>query len=803
MPTPYCRWNKAIHAVTLLALLCGDARSALAQGTRSDYERAAKLYDQTRNKVFRWKAEPHWFGSNSARFWYRNDLPDQAREFIVVDAERASRVRAFDHERLAAGLTSKLGKDVVASRLPFETIEFVEDGAAIRFNIESKGWKFVLATNELTEAEPLKKDEAAKPQRPGRQGRGGRRGDESPDGSKTVVARGHNLFVKLKDSGEEIALTTDGSAEDAYEAGVVWSPDSTKFVALKTKPAQQHIVHFVESSPQDQVQPKLHSFDYLKPGDRIAHPRPCLFDVTAVRGNIASAATPINVSAAIRDDLFPTPWSIDEIRWSADSQRFTFAYNQRGHQVLRIIAVEAETRVATMLINEESKTFVDYAGKRFVHYADDANEIIWMSERDGWNHLYLYDLASVGWAPQPDLNDANQAPARNDGSFVGKATDGRTGRPSYEAAPITRGEWVVRGVDLVDEEHRQVWFRASGVFPGQDPYYLHFGRVNFDGSGLTWLTAGDGTHSVEYSPDRRFLIDTYSRIDQPPIIELRKVAGGSLVCELECADASALLATGWKMPERFVAKARDGQTDIFGVIWRPTNFDPEKKYPVIEHIYAGPHSAFVPKSFSSYHPPQALAELGFVVVQMDGLGTSHRSKAFHDVCWKNLGDSGFPDRILWIKAAAAKYSQLDIGRVGIYGGSAGGQSSTRAMLAHGDFYKVAVSDCGCHDNRMDKIWWNELWMSHPVGEHYAEQSNVTHAHKLQGKLLLVVGELDRNVDPASTMQVASALVKADKDFDLLIIPGAGHGAAESPYGKRRRMDFFVRHLLGVEPRSRP
>lgn len=739
-----------------------------AQGTRSDYERSEKLFGLTRNKVLRWKVEPHWFGPRHSRFWYRNDLPEKAREFIVVDAEQGSRARAFDHEQLAVTLAQKLGREIAATRLPFEVIEFVDDGAAVRFNVDGKGWKFVLATNDLSEAEPLKVDEVKPQESPRRRGRSGSRGNESPDGGKTVFVREHNLFVRFRDSGREIALSTDGTADDPYEASVFWSPDSSKLVAIKTRKAETHTVHLIESSPKDQTQPKLHSFDYLKPGDRIAHPRVCLFDVADARESVPVASSPANVSPVIRDELFPNPWSIDEVRWSVDSKRFTFAYNQRGHQVLRIIAVDAETRVASAIINEESRTFVDYAGKRFVHYADATNEIVWMSERSGWNHLSLYD------------------------SLTGQVK-----------SPITTGEWVVRGVDLVDDEHRQIWFRASGVFPDRDPYYVHFGRINFDSSGLTWLTAGDGTHSVEYSPDRRFLIDTYSRVDQPPIIELRRVEDGSLVCELERADWSALLATGWKPPERFTAKGRDGTTDIHGVIWRPTNFDPGKKYPVIEHIYAGPHSAFTPKSFSSYHPPQAIAELGFIVVQMDGMGTSHRSKAFHDVCWKNLGDSGFPDRIAWIKAAAAKYPQLDISRVGIYGGSAGGQSSTRAMLAFGDFYKVAVSDCGCHDNRMDKIWWNELWMGYPIGEHYAEQSNVTQAHKLTGKLLLVVGELDRNVDPASTMQVANALVKADKDFELLIIPGAGHGAAESPYGKRRRMDFFVRHLLGVEPRSLP
>ena len=358
----------------------------------------------------------------------------------------------------------------------------------------------------------------------------------------------------------------------------------------------------------------------------------------------------------------------------------------------------------------------------------------------------------------------------------------------------------MRGVDRVDVERRQIWFRASGLFADQDPYFVHFCRVNFDGTGFTKLTSGDGTYALQHSPDGRFAIGIYSRVDLPNVCELRRTSDGSVVCELERSDWSALLKTGWQVPERFVAKGRDGKTDIFGVIIRPTNFDPAKSYPVIEHIYAGPHSAFVPKAFFDNQQMQGIAELGFIVVQIDGMGTSNRSKAFHDVCWKNLGDSGFPDRILWMKAAGRKYPSMDLNRVGIFGGSAGGQSSTRAMLAFGDFYKVAVSDCGCHDNRMDKIWWNELWMSWPIGPHYEQQSNVTQAHRLTGKLLLVVGEMDRNVDPASTLQVVNALIKADKDFEMLLVPGGGHGIAESPYGQRRRKDFFVRHLLGVEPR---
>jgi dipeptidyl aminopeptidase/acylaminoacyl peptidase len=334
--------------------------------------------------------------------------------------------------------------------------------------------------------------------------------------------------------------------------------------------------------------------------------------------------------------------------------------------------------------------------------------------------------------------------------------------------------------------------------------------VNLDDAGLTILTQANGYHSgrstdknkvsIRFSPDERWFLDVYSRVDLPPVTELRRTSDGALVCVLEKGDAKDLTAAGWRAPEPFMAKGRDGSTDIHGVIFRPSNFNPAEKYPVIEQIYAGPHGHFVPKEWNTSMRQQSLAELGFIVVQIDGMGTNWRSRAFHEVAWKNLKDGGFPDRIAWMRAAAGKYPQMDLARVGIYGGSAGGQNALAALLHHGDFYKAGASDCGCHDNRMDKIWWNEAWMGWPVGQEYAENSNVTHAGKLTGKLLLTVGELDHNVDPASTMQVVNALIKADKDFELLVIPGADHGAGESTYAARRRMDFFVKHLLGTEPR---
>jgi dipeptidyl aminopeptidase/acylaminoacyl peptidase len=382
-----------------------------------------------------------------------------------------------------------------------------------------------------------------------------------------------------------------------------------------------------------------------------------------------------------------------------------------------------------------------------------------MSERDGWCHLWLYDV--------------------------------QTGKPKHQ---ITKGAWPVREVLQVDEAKKEIWFLASGLRAKEDPYHEHLCRVNFDSSGFKQLTEGDGNHRVEFSPNRDFFIDTWSRADLPPVMELRRSRDGGLVCELEKAEVSALLATGWTMPERFVAKGRDGKTDIHGVIVKPSNFDPAKKYPIVENIYAGPHGAFAPKEFSRLMGHHAIAELGFIVVQMDGMGTNHRGKAFHDVCWKNLKDAGFPDRKLWIKEAAKTRPWMDLSRVGIYGGSAGGQNAMRALLDHHDFYHVAVADCGCHDNRMDKIWWNEQWMGWPVDESYVKSSNKEDAHKLQGHLLLIVGELDTNVDPASTTQVVAALQKAGKGFDFMPIAGTGHGAAETPYGSRLRMEFLVRHL---------
>jgi len=592
--------------------------------------------------------------------------------------------------------------------------------------------------------------------------RGNQNPKASPDGKLEAVVLNYNVFIRPKGStaaGAATPLSFDGSEGNYYTlASISWAPDSRRLVAYRVRPGYRRQLHYVESSPSDQVQPKHWVRDYAKPGDALDVAQPVLMEIGKTQHIV------------VDNTLFPNPYSLSNAVWRKDGRAFTVEYNQRGHQVYRVLEVDGVSGKARAVINEESPTFVSYralaanprdTGRKFRQDMNDGRETIWMSERDGWAHLYLYD--------------------------------GVTGRVKNQ---ITKGNWVVRAVDKVDDARRQIWFQASGMYPGKNPYFVHYYRINFDGSGLAPLTQADGDHAVEFSTDMKYYIDTWSRVDLAPVSELHRAEDGKLLMELERGDISALLSAGWRAPEMFTAMGRDGKTNIWGTIQRPSNFDPSRKYPVIENIYAGPQGSFVPTRFSL--TVQVLNELGFIVVQIDGMGTNNRSKAFHDVAFKNLGDAGFADRILWHQAVAAKYPSYDITRVGVYGTSAGGQNALGALLFHPEFYRVGVSNSGCHDNRMDKIWWNEQWMSWPIGPEYAASSNVDNAAKLQGKLLLVYGELDTNVDPASTLQVANALIKANKNFDLLAVPGGGHGAGGAYY-QRLLQDFFVHHLLGVEP----
>ncbi|MCB9915138.1 MAG: prolyl oligopeptidase family serine peptidase [Planctomycetes bacterium] len=531
------------------------------------------------------------------------------------------------------------------------------------------------------------------------------------------------------------------------------APDGAHALLHARTPGLGRRLTLVESAPEDRLQPRTLELDYDKPGDALATDWPILLDLAT------------GVFHALDRDLLAEPDRLDHETWSPDGARLYFRYVARGHQCARWLCADAASGALRVVLEERSDTFLDDTQKGWVRYLPATDEVLWMSERSGFNHLYRFA-------------------ANGDGALHA----------------VTAGDWLVRSVESVDAAAGTLEFTALGVYPDQDPYHVHYGRVHLDGSGLTWLTEGDGTHELRYAPDRASFVDTYSRVDLPPVAELRRSADGARLAELGAADVAALVATGWRAPERFAAPGRDGVTPIWGVLHVPQDFDPERRYPVIEHVYAGPHGCFVPKRFAPFHGVEDLCELGFVVVQIDGMGTNWRSKAFHDVCWKDLADSGFPDRIAWMRAAAATRPWMDLARVGIYGGSAGGQSALRAVLDHPDVYRAAAADCGCHDNRMDKRWWNEAWLGYPVDASYLASSNVADAHRLGAPLLLTVGALDRNVDPSSTLQVVQALIDADKDFELVVFPRGGHGAGDSAYGVRRRRDFFVRHLLGVEPR---
>ena len=762
--------------------------AAQTDDVKAAYDRAESFNRRTEGLVVG-VAEPPNFLDASGKLWYRKTVKG-GNEFVLVDALAKTKAPAFDHARLATALNAAASANYTAVTLPFSTFLFVKDMQAIEFSIGGAGrgagggrqgggrqgagaptppqWHCTLTDYTCTRAtasDPAQGQGGQGRGGPGRAGGPGAPTEEavrnSPDNKWQALIQNYNVFVRPASprtgagpaqAAAGFLLSTDGSEGNAYTINSLrWSPDSRKIVAFRRRPGYERLVHYIESSPADQLQPRHSTNFYRKPGDVVDFDHPVVFNVETKQQMPGDPS------------IFPNPYANTRLEWRSDSRAVTFEYNQRGHQLYRVVEIDATTGRTRPLIEEAQKTFVEYSGKRYRQDIADGKEIVWASERDGWNHLYLYDGAT--------------AKVKNQ---------------------ITRGQWVVRGVEFVDEAKRQIFFRASGMYPGKDPYFTHTYRINFDGTGLLPLTDADGSHTLTFSRDRQYYVDTWSRVDLPPQSVLKRTSDATVVLELEKGDASALLATGWRMPEPFMAKGRDGTTDIWGVIVRPTNFDPNRKYPVIENIYAGPQGSFVPKTFSTQAGMNALAELGFVVVQIDGMGTSNRSKAFHDVAWQNLGDAGFPDRILWHKAVAAKYPYYDVARVGVYGTSAGGQNSAGALLFHPDFYRVAYSNSGCHDNRMDKIWWNEQWMGWPIGQHYAASSNVDNAHKLRGRLMLLVPEMDTNVDPASTMQVVNALIKAGKTFELVVVPGANHGAG-GPFSTRKRNDWFVKHLLGLEP----
>ena len=688
-----------------------SAASALAQGTVEDYNRAYALKTTfSADSVFNWARNVVWRDSSHV-LHYQISTP-QGKRYVVYDADKAS----------TSVFNSKEEQDKALG---------IKPRPAHKPRFKPQRERHWMEVDEENDPRPI----------------------ASPDGKQDAFIEEYNVVIHNTDEPYHMTrrLTQDGTIGKYYSNRIQWSPDGKYILVCKRRPVEKRYVYYVESSPSDQLQPKLHKQEYAKPGDELPQHYPVIIEVATGKA--------VEADASLIDNQYDLEW----LQWSPDSKYVTMEYNQRGHHLYQLLAMDAATGNLRTVVEEKANTFVNYT-RLWRQFINDGKQLLWLSERDNWNHLYLYDV-----------------------------------KTSKVIRQITKGPWCVRDIQFVDEKEGTIYFSASGRNNGEDPYHVHYYKIGIDGKNLVELTPEPGNHNATFSYDRRYLVDTYSTVASAPVTVLRNVSDGSLVRTLETADISRLEKHGWVAPEVFVAKGRDGVTDMWGIIQRPTNFDPNKRYPVIEYIYAGPGSAYTPKSFTPYNwNMTSLAELGFIVVQLDAMGTSWRGKQFEEVCYKNLKDAGFPDRMLWIKAAAGKYPYMDADRVGIFGASAGGQESTTAVLLHGDFYKAAYSSCGCHDNRMDKIWWNEQWMSHPIDSSYVECSNVENAHKLERPLMLVVGEMDDNVDPSSTYQVVNALIKANKDFELVMLPGVHHTMGES-FGEHKRYDFFVKHLLGVNP----
>ncbi len=748
--------RRGVGLCLLTSLLLIGSADAQSPTTRPD-----------RISVIKDKVTPNWI--NDTSFWYRNDLNDGQREYILVDAEKGSRGPLLDAAKLAESLSTASGQVFAADRLSFDDITIKEDA----WTIVTEGNAYSVDPTTLQATLKGATTKAASVETSGRRrrNRDGGQGTSldqtaSPDRKLAAAIEAGNIVLTDSD-GQKRALSSDGTEAFPYER-MFWSPDAKSIVAFRVERGDHKPVYRIESSPRNTEKGGgvgrsiLHTDEYTLPGDKLDSFELSVFDVETGK------LTKPEVERIDASDGGGHPWPT--IRWRADGKHFLYEKHDRGHQRLRVIEVDANTGSTRTVLDEKSSTFiwtahVENLNLQLLNYLKNGNEIVYVSEQSGWRHLYLLNLDSA------------------------------------ELKPITSGEWVIRGIQKIDEDKREIWFAASGVYSDQDPYLVHYGKVKFDGTELVWLTKSDGNHSLsidaeskQLSPKQEYLVLTNSRVDSPPVTELRRVADGQLVLTLEKAEVGA----GWNPPEVYVAKGRDDKTDIWGIICRPADFDPSKRYPIIEDVYAGPQGAYVPKSFSPNSRYEFLTKLGFIVVKADGMGTALRSKAFHDACWQNLADAGFPDRIKWIKDAAKKYPYMDTDRVGIFGTSAGGQSAAGALLFHSDFYKVAIANCGCHDNRMDKSSWNEQWMGYPIGPQYSASSNIDNAARLKGRLQLVLGEMDNNVPVDSTYRLVDALVQAGKEFEFVLIPGAGHGA-QSPITRRKMQDFFVRYLQGVEP----
>ena len=768
-----------MNRISFAFIFCTTAFYASAQQPKSlttqDYQHAESFMSYgVQQYIDHGSVNPNWLPGD--KFWYRV-LTAQGSEFILVDPAKGTKTAAFDQQKLAAAISKATGKTYTASMLPFQTFNYSADNNSITFRADGKQWKYDPQTQTVIN------DTSQMRGNMGRQGGGrfgGGRGNEilSPDGSKAAFIKDWNLWVRDVKTNEQKQLTTDGIKDFGYatdNAGwtssdrpvIRWSPDSKKIATFKD---DQRNVGDMYLTTTNVGHPTLKAWKYPLPGDKdIPMIQRCIINVDEPKV-IFFNMTADPHRASLSDDI-SSSGTFDDVDWNPDGSQLAFLSTSRDHK-------QEKFRIANALTGEIREVFEEVVPTQYEsgqgainwRYLPKTNEIIWYSERDDWGHLYLYDVT--------------------------------TGKVKNQ---ITKGSWVVTRLIRVDEKNRVIYFMANGQ-QKENPYFTELYKIGFDGKGLTLLSLGAGTHSINFSPSENYFIDTYSKADVPPTSVLRDMSGKQIV-ELEKMDVSRLKATGWKPVIPFTVKAHDGKTDIYGLMYTPTNLDPKKKYPIIDYIYPGPQGGSVGSfGFSAVRGDnQALAELGFIVVLIEGSSNPDRNKSFHDMYYPNMSENTLPDQVVGIRQLAARYSYMDTTRIGIWGHSGGGFATAAAMFRYPDFFKVGISESGNHDNRNYEDDWGERYIGlltkGPDGkDNYEAQANQTYAKNLKGKLMLAHGMMDNNVPPYNTMLVVEALEKANKDFDLVIFPNSTHGyGAYSPYMMRRRWDYFVKNLLGAEP----
>jgi len=769
----------------LLVLSVAAASPAVAQPTprilsSADYARAERFmsYNVT-PLVFGTGVRPTWLADE--RFWYRTSTPDGTALFLV-DPARRSRARAFDPTRLTDAIVQAGGQRVDPRQLPFDamTIAGVPGHDTVAFEQNNRRWRCDLQDNRCTASDVVRDQSSGGRGGRGDGGRGGASRNEvlSPDRKRAVFIRDWNLWVRDVASGRTTQLTNDGAKDFGYatdnagwarsdRAIVLWSPDSRKVATFQQDQRGTGEMYLVDTRAGH---PTLQAWKYPLPGDSvITMIQRVVVDVDSPRV-VRFRMPPDQHRSTLCDDVACRgDWS--DVQWSADGRTVAFISTSRDHKQENLRVADASTGIVRDVLEETVPTFYESGnGRANWKYLPNSNEVIWFSERDDWGQLYLYDLT--------------------------------TGKLKQQ---ITTGTGNVTQLLRVDEKNRVLYFLGVGKEPGQDPYFRHLYRIGMNGKGLQLLTPENADHDVTLSSSGSWFVDSYSRPDVPPVTVLRD-ANGKLVETLERGDISRLVAAGWKPPMPITVKARDGKTNLYGLLYRPTSFDSSKKYPIVNHVYPGPQTGSV--GGRTFNPArgdaQALAELGFVVVEIDGMGTPWRSKSFHAAYYGDMGDNTLPDQVAGMRDLARRFSWIDIDRAGIYGHSGGGFATADAMFRYPDFFKVGISEAGNHDNRVYEDDWGEKWQgllaTKPDGStNYDSQANQNIARNLKGKLLLAHGTMDNNVPPYNTLLVVDALIKANKDFDLLMLPNRSHGFGNEPYMVRRRWDYFVKWLLGAEP----